>query len=74
MDFYICFVAMKFGFINSCRKCIGFDCCFLKGVCKGKLLVAVAKDRNNQMFPIAWVVTGVEKKGNTEMVHEDLAR
>lgn len=65
---------MKFGFMNGCRRCIGFDGCFLKDISKGLLLVAVAKDGNNQMFPIAWAVTGAEKKGDMEMVYENLAK
>nr|XP_025886265.1 uncharacterized protein LOC112941297 [Solanum lycopersicum] len=40
----------------SARKCIGLDGCFLKGVCRGQLLIAVAKDGNNQMLPLAWAV------------------
>nr|XP_016438049.1 PREDICTED: uncharacterized protein LOC107764034 isoform X1 [Nicotiana tabacum] len=62
ISFYICFASMKRGFLEGCRKCIGLDGCFLKGICKGQLLVAVAKDGNNQMFPIAWAVIGTEKK------------
>ncbi|XP_059284352.1 uncharacterized protein LOC132037764 [Lycium ferocissimum] len=61
-NFYICFVAMMVGFMNGCRKCIGLDGCFLKWICKGQSLVAVAKYGNNQMFPIAWAVTGAETK------------
>ena len=41
---------------------IGFDRCFLKGVCKGRLLVAVCRDGNNQMLPIAWAVVEVENQ------------
>ena len=33
---------------------------FLKGICWGQLLVAVTKDENNQMYPIAWAVIGTE--------------
>ncbi|XP_047259433.1 uncharacterized protein LOC124891961, partial [Capsicum annuum] len=44
------------------RRCIRFDGCFLKGVCKGQLLVAVCKDGNNQMLPLAWAVVEVENK------------
>lgn len=46
----MCFAAMKFGFMNGCRKCIGCDGCFLKGVCKGQLLVIVAKDGIPNIF------------------------
>ncbi|XP_019241285.1 PREDICTED: uncharacterized protein LOC109221274, partial [Nicotiana attenuata] len=53
---YVCLHAMKRGWLEGCRRNIGLDGCFLKGVCKGQLLVAVSKDGNNQMFPIAWAV------------------
>ena len=35
---------------------------FLKGICRGQLLVAVAKDANNQMYPISWTVIDTEIK------------
>lgn len=73
-SFYIFFAAIKSGFMDGCRKSIGFDGCFLKGICQGQLLVAVAKDENNQIFSIAWIVIGVEKKGYMEMIYENLAR
>ncbi|XP_015170490.1 uncharacterized protein [Solanum tuberosum] len=60
--FYICFDAMKKSFLAGCRRCIGLDGCFLKGVSKGQLLVAVCKDGNNQMLPLAWAVVEVENK------------
>ncbi|WMV52837.1 hypothetical protein MTR67_046222 [Solanum verrucosum] len=60
-SFYICFDPLKKAFQN-CRKCIGLDGCFLKGVCRGQLLVVVAKDGNNQMLPLAWAVVEYEKK------------
>nr|XP_016483750.1 PREDICTED: uncharacterized protein LOC107804376 [Nicotiana tabacum] len=44
------------GWLEGCKRIIGFDGCFLKGMCKGELLVAVGKNGNNQIFPIAWVV------------------
>ncbi|XP_055836398.1 uncharacterized protein LOC129905025 [Solanum dulcamara] len=61
-SFYICFDAMKRGFQQGCGRCIGLDGCCLKEICKGQLLIAVAKDGNNQMFPIAWAVVGTESK------------
>ncbi|XP_049391421.1 uncharacterized protein LOC125855738 [Solanum stenotomum] len=60
--FYICFDAMKKSFLAGCRRCIGLDGCFLKGVSKGQLLVAVCKDGNSQMLPLAWAVVEVENK------------
>ncbi|WCJ30899.1 hypothetical protein M5689_012420 [Euphorbia peplus] len=58
--FYICFKALKDGFRNGCRRCIGVDETFLRGIVKGQLLVAVAKDGNHQMYPLAWVVVSQE--------------
>ena len=57
---YICFAALKRGFISGCRNIIGMDGCFLKGYVKGELLTAIGRDGNNQMFPIAWAVVEVE--------------
>lgn len=44
---YICFNALKQGFLNGCRKIIGLDGCFLKGYVKGELLTAIGRDANN---------------------------
>ncbi|KAH0758271.1 hypothetical protein KY290_021764 [Solanum tuberosum] len=63
-SFYICFDALKKAFKAGARRCIGFDGCFLKGVSRGQLLVAVCKDGNNQMLPLAWAVV--------ELVRHDL--
>lgn len=60
--FYVCFHALKKAFFGGTRRCIGLDGCFLKGVCRGQLLVAVCKDGNNQMLPIAWAIVEVENK------------
>ena len=59
---YICLAACKSGF-KYCRPVIGLDGCFLKGFCKGMLLVAIGMDANNSMLPIAYAV--VEKE-NTD--------
>ncbi|KAK6776159.1 hypothetical protein RDI58_027160 [Solanum bulbocastanum] len=60
--FYVCLDALKKGWKEGCRRIIGFDGCFLKGACKGELLVAVGRNGNNQMFPIAWAVVDKETK------------
>ncbi|XP_056158414.1 uncharacterized protein LOC130134769 [Syzygium oleosum] len=60
--FYVCFDACKRGFLAGCRRVVGLDGCFLKGLCKGELLAAVGRDANNQMFPIAWAVVKIENK------------
>ncbi|KAH0761349.1 hypothetical protein KY290_017422 [Solanum tuberosum] len=59
--FYVCFHALRKAFFGGTRRCIGLDGCFLKGVCRGQLLV-VYRDGNNQMLPIAWAVVEVENK------------
>ncbi|XP_031101839.1 uncharacterized protein LOC116005739 [Ipomoea triloba] len=61
---YVCFHAMKMGFLAGCRKFIGLDGCFLKGKLKGEILTAVGKDGNNQMYPIAWAVVEIENNSS----------
>ncbi|CAI9288651.1 unnamed protein product [Lactuca saligna] len=46
----------------ACRRVIGVDGCFLKGICRGQLLAAMGRDANNHIFPIAWAVVEVENK------------
>ncbi|XP_075101643.1 uncharacterized protein LOC142177079 [Nicotiana tabacum] len=60
--FYLCLDALKREWLEGCRRIIGFDGCFLKEICKGELLVAVGRNGNNQMFPIAWAVVDQETK------------
>ncbi|XP_074296575.1 uncharacterized protein LOC141626881 [Silene latifolia] len=57
---YICLQACKEGFLKGCRPIIGVDGCHLKGPYPGMCLVAVAKDGNNNIFPVAWGVVEVE--------------
>ncbi|KAL4583469.1 hypothetical protein LXL04_008042 [Taraxacum kok-saghyz] len=59
---YVCFKGVKDGWIEGCRRVIGIDGCFLKGICRGELLSAVGRDANNQMYPLAWAVVSVENK------------
>nr|GEU80136.1 hypothetical protein [Tanacetum cinerariifolium] len=54
--FYICFKGMKDGWLEGCRRVIGLDGCYLKHTCRGELLIAMGRDANNQMYPIAWAV------------------
>ncbi|KAL4319548.1 hypothetical protein GQ457_18G007380 [Hibiscus cannabinus] len=60
--FYVCFSAMKRGFRECCRPFVSLDGCFLKGMLEGALLVAVGRDANNQMYPIAWALVESETK------------
>nr|KAJ0191613.1 hypothetical protein LSAT_V11C800397910 [Lactuca sativa] len=53
---------VKDGWIVACRRVIGVDGCFLKGICRAQLLVAMSRDANNNIFLIAWVVVEVENK------------
>ncbi|CAN6171229.1 unnamed protein product [Urochloa humidicola] len=59
---YICLDALKRGFLAGCRRVVGLDGCFFKGATIGELLVAIGRDANNQMYPIAWAV--VERENN----------
>lgn len=61
-SFYVCSNALKLGFKAGCRKVIGLDGCFFKGAVKGELLCAIARDANNQMYPVAWAVVEQETK------------
>nr|KAJ0209995.1 hypothetical protein LSAT_V11C400161160 [Lactuca sativa] len=62
--FYCCFQGFKQGWIEGCRRIIGLDGCFLKGVCKGELLCAIGRDANDKIYPIAWAVVSLEDKQN----------
>ncbi|CAI9279346.1 unnamed protein product [Lactuca saligna] len=62
--FYCCFQGVKQGWIEGCRRVIGLDGCFLKGVCKGELLCAIGRDANDKIYTIAWAVVNVENKQN----------
>jgi hypothetical protein len=43
MRFYVCFDACKKGFFAGCRKVIGLDGYFFKGLTNGELLCALGK-------------------------------
>ena len=57
---YVCFNGCKKGFMEWYRPSISLDGYFLKRTHRGQLLAVVAKDGNNCMFPITFVV--VESK------------
>nr|KAJ0200714.1 hypothetical protein LSAT_V11C600327730 [Lactuca sativa] len=60
--FYVCFQGIKQGWIKGCRRIMGLDGCFLKGVCKGGLLCVIGRDVNNKIYPIDWAMVSVENK------------
>ena len=59
---YVSFAAMKSGFLQGCRLVIGIDACFLKGMYRGQLMVAVGRDANNSMYPLSIAVIEAETK------------
>lgn len=73
---YLCFDALKRGWKRGCRPIIGLDGCHLKGIVKGQVLVAVGKDADDQIFPVAWAVVNKENKENwtwfLELLGKDL--
>ncbi|KAH6815949.1 hypothetical protein C2S51_020769, partial [Perilla frutescens var. frutescens] len=73
---YICFDALKKGFLSGCRPIIGVDGCFLKGPHKGQLLTACTLDPNNDTYVIAYAIVKSETRENWEwflaLLKEDL--
>ncbi|XP_021767712.1 uncharacterized protein LOC110732104 [Chenopodium quinoa] len=59
---FVCLRAVKDGFLKGCRPIIGVDGCHLKGAYPGQILVAVSKDGNNGIYPIAWATCEIENK------------
>ncbi|XP_021771768.1 uncharacterized protein LOC110735899 [Chenopodium quinoa] len=60
---FICLAPLRKGFMSGCRPLIGVDGYHLKGPYPGQILVAVSKDGDNNIYPIAWATTEIE---NTE--------
>lgn len=69
---YICFGALRNNWKESCRPLIGLDGCFLKERIKGQLLVALGRDANNAIYPIAWAVVKVENNENWQWFMQKL--
>ena len=59
---YMRIEALKKGFLVGCRKIIGLDGCFLKGVFGGQMLSAMGRDGNNNIYPLAWAIVEIENK------------
>ncbi|CAM8907539.1 unnamed protein product [Rhodiola kirilowii] len=59
---YVCLDALKWGFLRGCRDIVGLDGCHLKGAYTGQVLVAVGKDGNNNIYPIAYAAVESETK------------
>ena len=59
---YICLEGCKKGFMAGCRPIIGLDACHLKTKSGGQLITAVARDPNEEYFPLAYTVVKAETK------------
>lgn len=57
---YLCFNALKEGWKGDLRPLIGLDETFLKGKCKGMLLVAIEQGSMNHFYLLAWTVVDKE--------------
>ncbi|XP_059283288.1 uncharacterized protein LOC132036896 [Lycium ferocissimum] len=57
---YVCFQALKSGWRGGLRPFIGLDVIFLKGKCRGILLVALGQDSQKHFYPLAWAVVDRE--------------
>ncbi|KAL2484727.1 MuDR family transposase [Abeliophyllum distichum] len=53
---YVCLDACKKGFVSGCRQLVGIDGYFLKGTFGGQMLVAVALDANDCIYPLAYAI------------------
>ncbi|XP_074588619.1 uncharacterized protein LOC141844477 [Curcuma longa] len=63
---FMCFHACLIGFISGCRPLIFLDGTHIKNKYKGCLLVAVAKDANDDIFTLAYAVVDAENDSNWE--------
>ena len=68
--FYVCFDVLRRSWKETCRPLIGVDGTFLKDKTKGQLLVAIGKDSDNAIYPIAWDVVQVETHTELDVVCE----
>ena len=59
---YICLEGCKKGFMAGCRPIIGLDACHLKIKPSGQLITTVARDHNEEYFPLAYAIMEVETK------------
>ncbi|KAL0298709.1 UNVERIFIED_CONTAM: hypothetical protein Sradi_6530700 [Sesamum radiatum] len=64
--FYVCYNAMKQGFLGGCGPIIGMEGCHLKGPHGGVLLTAVGVDPNNNLYSIAYAVVQRENRDTWE--------
>ena len=59
---HVRFNAQKVGFLGGCRPFIGLDGCHIKHRFGGQILSAIAKDANDNIFPVAMAVVEQETR------------
>ena len=59
---YICLEGCKKGFIADCRPIIGLDACHLKTKLGRQLITTVARDPNEEYFPLVYAVVEAKTK------------
>ena len=59
---YICLEDCKKGFIAGCRPIISLDAYHLKTKSSGQLIIAIARDHNEEYFPLTYAIMEVEIK------------
>ena len=59
---YICLKGCKKGFMVGCRPIISLDACHLKTKLGRQLIIAVARDPNEEYFPLAYAIVEAETK------------
>ncbi|XP_019161425.1 PREDICTED: uncharacterized protein LOC109158062 [Ipomoea nil] len=65
---YVCFNAMKKGFLAGCRKFIGLDGCFLKGKLKGEILTVLLKTDLDIIDINEWTLMSDQQKGLSNVI------
>ncbi|XP_021776378.1 uncharacterized protein LOC110740206 [Chenopodium quinoa] len=71
---YVCFEGLQKGWMEACKRIICVDACFLKTFIGGKLMSAVGRDGNDQMYPIAWAVVEGENYTSWEWFLNNLSK
>ena len=59
---YICLKGCKKGFMTGCKPIIGLDACHLKTKSGGQLITVVARDPNEEYFPLVYAVVEAKTK------------
>ncbi|XP_030925924.1 uncharacterized protein LOC115952789 [Quercus lobata] len=65
---YIRYNAQKLGFLGGCRPIISLDGCHLKGRFGGQILSAIARNANDNIFPVAFAVVEQENKDSWGLI------